>query len=287
MYDPDLGGFASDTAVALLESASDAAFAIDPGLTIVGWNGAACRLLGYAPEETLGKHCSDVLQSVYSHGEPLCVPSCEGLRCIRRFQTFAAPSCYVRHKDGGWVRVNLESVVMSGRARDSEGCSVAAVVFLRGGREKRDSSPSKSTLQISTFGRFGLAVGGDRLATEKWDRKQALTLLKFLVTHLGRAVHREVLIDCLWPDADEHSGRERLKVTVYALRRALRAAGMSEEVVETAGEAYILRREAVWIDADAFERSVADGFARQREEQWDEALQCYGEAERLFRGDYM
>jgi two-component SAPR family response regulator len=114
-----------------------------------------------------------------------------------------------------------------------------------------------------------------------------VTLLKFLVAHLGRAVPREVLSECLWPDADERSGRERLKVTVYALRRQLRAAGMTEDIVETAGEAYVLRREAVWVDAEAFERCIAEGAVRQRQRRWDEALQCYGEAQRLFRGDYM
>jgi DNA-binding SARP family transcriptional activator len=62
---------------------------------------------------------------------------------------------------------------------------------------------------------------------------------------------------------------------------------MGEDVVETAGEAYLLRREAVWVDAEAFERCIAEGSARQGRQRWDEALQCYHEAQRLYRGDYM
>ncbi len=62
---------------------------------------------------------------------------------------------------------------------------------------------------------------------------------------------------------------------------------MSEDVVETAGEAYLLRREAVWLDAEAFERCIAEGSAQQRRRRWDEALHCYREAQRLYRGDYM
>ncbi len=232
----DLDEFAADAAFALVDCASDAAFAIDGGRTIVAWNRAARRLLGYAPDEVIGWRCSDVLQAILPGGEPLCVPSCEGIRCFRHSQHFAAPACYARHKNGGWVPVNLASVVMSKRVQDSDTPSVIAVVFLRGGREEQSLPLLGQTLQIFTLGRFGLAAGGYSLGVKKWERKQAVTLLKFLVAHLGRAVPREVLSQFLWPDSDERSGRERLKVTIYALRRQLRAAGMTEDIVETAGK---------------------------------------------------
>ncbi len=243
--------------------------------------------MGYAAEEVVGQHCSDVLQAVHAHGEPLCVPGCEGVRCFRRHQPFAASPSYARHKEGGWVPVNFATVVTSKRVQSSDDSSVLAVVFLRGDKEKQRLPLLGQTLQIFTFGRFGLAAEGSSLAVEKWGRKQSVTLLKILVAHLGRAVHREVLSDCLWPEADERSGRERLKVTVYSLRRQLRAAGLSGDIVETAGEAYVLRREAVWVDAEVFERCVNEGSAKQHQGQWEKALHCYREAQRLYRGDYL
>jgi PAS domain S-box-containing protein len=284
---PDLDEFVSDAAFALVDCASDPAFAIDRNLTIIRWNRAAGERLGYAAEEVIGQHCSDVLQAVYAHGEPLCTPSCEGIECFRHYKPFAASSSYARHKDGGWVPVNLATVVTSKRVQSSHDPSVLAVVFLRGDGEKQRLPLLGQTLQIFTFGRFGLAAGGSSLAVEKWERKQSVTLLKFLVAHLGRAVHREVLSDCLWPEADERSGRERLKVTVYALRRQLRAAGMSGDAVETVGDAYVLRREAVWVDAEVFERCVNEGSAEQRQGRWEEALHCYRKAQRLYQGDYL
>ncbi len=284
---PNLDEFAADAAFALVDCASEPAFAIDRSLTIISWNRAAGQCLGYAADEVIGQHCSDVLQAVYAHGEPLCAPGCEGLRCFRRDRPFAAASSFARHKNGGWIPVNLATVVTSKRVQNSHDSSVLAVVFFRGDEEKQAQTLLGQTLQISTLGRFSLTAGGSSLAVEKWERKQAVTLLKFLVAHLGRAVHREVLSDCLWPEADERSGRERLKVTVYALRRQLRAAGMSGDVVETAGEAYVLRREAVWVDAEVFERCVKQGSAHQSQEQWEDALHSYTDAKRLYRGDYM
>ena len=271
----------------LVDYASDATFAIDSRLKIVAWNYGARRLLGYRRREVLGRHCSEVLQAVLPNGAPLCVPGCEGAWCFERFQPFAAPACLARHKDGSWVPVSLATVVTSKRARNGDSRSGIAAIFIQPAGEVAERAWAGNILRISTFGRFGLAAGGHSLAVEKWERKQALTLLKFLVVHLGRAVPREVLIDCLWPEADERSGWERLKVTVYYLRRQLRAAGISEEIVKTVDKAYMLRREAVWVDAQAFEACIAEGSEYHGRRRWDDALDCYGEAQRLYRGNYL
>jgi DNA-binding SARP family transcriptional activator len=271
----------------LVDFASDAAFAVDRGMEIVAWNYGAQQLLGYAPDEVMGRQCSEVLQAVLAGGEPLCVPGCEAIRCFRRVQPFAAPSIRALHKNGGWISISISSVVTPGKARSANVNSVVAIIFLRGQQEKPGPRPPGHTLQIFTLGPFGVAVGGRSLAVEKWQRKQAVTLLKYLVTHLGRAVHREALIECLWPDVDEIHGRERLKVTVYFLRRQLRAAGMHEDTLQTVGKAYLLRRDKVWVDSQVFEKLIAEGSALQSQKSWDGALHSYEEAQRLYRGHYI
>jgi DNA-binding SARP family transcriptional activator len=142
-------------------------------------------------------------------------------------------------------------------------------------------------LQIFALGKFGLAANGRGIAVDKWKRKQAVTLLKFLVTHLDRPVHRERILDCLWPDVDEERGWGRLKVTMYYLRTQLRASGAGEDAVSTVGEAYLLRRDTVWVDAENFERLVTEGRALQSKGRDEDALRCYEEAQFLYRGDYL
>ena len=271
----------------LVDYASDAAFAVDGGQRVVAWNYRARRLLGYTRREVIGKHCSDVLRAVLSDGEPLCFPNCEGVQCFERFQPFEVTSCMARHKDGHWVPLGIASAVMPRRARNGDQLTGVAVIFLRSEGEKIESPLAGTRLRIFTFGRFGLSAGSYGLKVEKWERKQALTLFKLLIANLGRAVPRAVLIDALWPEADEHTGWQRLKVTVYSLRRQLRAAGIGEEVVETIGKAYVLRREAVWVDALAFEACIAEGAAYRDRQRWDDALDHFREAQRLYRGDYM
>jgi two-component SAPR family response regulator len=74
---------------------------------------------------------------------------------------------------------------------------------------------------------------------------------------------------------------------MYYLRHELRANGMSGEVVKTVDHSYLLRRDAVWVDVSVFEQLVTEGRALQEQAQWSDALDCYVEAQRLYRGDYL
>jgi len=271
----------------LVDYVSDAAFSIDREQKVVAWNFGAQRLMGYTRSEVLGRHCSEVLQAILPDGEPLCMSNCDGVQCFQNFRTFSAPACSIRHKDGGWVPISLSTLVIPEQARSSQPSSAVAVVMLRSDRKEESKSLPGQSLQIFTLGHFGLVAKGDELSIEKWNRKQAVTLLKFLAANLGRPVHRETLIEFFWPEIDEDRGWKRLKVTIHFLRQQLRAAGIHENIVETVDKTYLLRREAVWVDSVAFERCVTEGVTLQRRQQWDKALHHYEEAQHLYRGDYM
>jgi len=282
-----VGGIIVMDARYLVDSASDGAFAIDGNQRIVAWNFRVRRLLGHTRREVIGKPCSDVLRAVLPDGEPLCVPDCEGLRCFRQFQPFEAVSCLARHKDHHWVPLDITSVVTARRVRSDDELTGIATIFLHNGKDKSERPLADTRLQIFTFGRFCLSTGARSLKVEDWQRKQALTLLKLLVANAGRALPREILIDVLWPETDEGTGWKRLKVTVYSLRRELRAAGIHEEIVETTGKAYLLRREAIWLDSQAYEACITKGVGCRDRQRWEMALNHFSEAQRLYRGDYM
>jgi len=270
----------------LAEFASDAAFAIDVDGKIVAWNAPAQRLLGYAPSEAIGRHCGDVLQATMSGGEPLCHPDCNIIQCFQACRSYGVRNCRVRHRDGEWVPASIASVAMSEQARSLSGDNVMAIIFIQD-VATAIPIPQHHTLQVFTLGGFGVVAAGRSIDIAKWKRKQAVTLLKYLVTQLDRPVHRERLLDCLWPGVDQRRGCGRLKVTMYYLRRELRSNGMSDEVVKTVGNSYLLRRDAVWVDVDVFERLVTEGRALQDQAQWSDALDRYVEAQRLYRGDYL
>ena len=74
---------------------------------------------------------------------------------------------------------------------------------------------------------------------------------------------------------------------MYYLRTQLRASGADEDTVQTVGSAYLLRRDAVWMDSENFEKLVSKGRVLQDKNRYEEAVQCYDEAQCLYRGDYL
>jgi len=271
----------------LVHGASDAAIAIDDRQRVAGWNRIAEQLLGYKAEEVMGRPCAEVLQATLPGGEPLCVPTCEAFRCFLNCHAFGVTECRARRKNGDWVSVGISSLVLP-RTEQRPGTSkIVAIELLREKQQKHVDPQPRGALQIFALGGFGVTASGCTIAVENWKRKQAVTLLKFLVTQLDRPVHRERILDCLWPDVDEERAWGRLKVTMYYMRSQLRAAGIGDDVVRTIGDAYLLRRDALWLDAEIFEKLVTEGRALQDQERWEEALRCYEEASSLYRGDYL
>jgi len=271
---------------AWLELSSDPAIAIEADLKVTGLNTAAEDLLGYTSEEVVGQRCFEVLQAMLPSGAPLCSPDCAGGACFAQRRPFSASTCRARRRDGRWVNIALSSfVIPSPLPWSARGTHHAtAIIFLRPHAELEDERPE--TLRIFALGRFALVSGRHECAWEKWTRKHAVTALKYLVSQLGSPVHREQLMECLWPEVDETRGRARLKVTMHLLRLELGRAGAPADVVQTVRDGYLLRRDAVWVDAEAFERLAGNGRRLQRHGKEEEALSQYLEVGALYRGDY-
>ena len=266
---------------------SDAAFAVNRRCHVAEWNQRAERMLGYVRAEVLGRPCSDILQAVLPSGEPLCIPRCEPFRCFRQCRPRGIGSCRVRRKNGDWRTVGYSSLVASPKTARQRDDSVLAIVFLHDREDRDEVADREHTLRVFTLGRFALTMAGEGVAIDKWVRKQSITLLKFLVTQAGRPVHRERILDCLWPTTDTRRGWDRLKVTISYLRQQLRSLGIESDALKTVGKAYLLRRDAIRVDADVFENLIEEGRTLQSRHRDDEALRRFYQAESLYRGDYL
>ena len=256
-------------------------------MRVIGWNASAEEMLGYSTAEAIGRKCSQVLQAFYPTGEPLCSTLCEGRSCIAIGQKWTIGACRIRHRNGRMITAGISTLVMPLAAREQTDGDAVAVIFLRQASGSVVEPVGIRPLRIFTLGRFGLTIAGQGLDVDNWKRRQAVVVLKFLISQLGRPVHRERLIDCLWPDADAVRGWERLKVTMSFLRGKLRVGGAMKETIETVGQSYLLRRDAVWVDSDAFTVLVADGWGFLKEANRRDARARFEEAESLYRGDYL
>lgn len=274
-----------------VERASDAAFSIDSLAQITGWNSRLTKLTGYSEQEVLGKFCGKVLQATLPGGAPLCASNCCGYGCLLSGKAFSVSKCFLRTRDGRVIEAEFGTLALTGTeevgdSTDGDQPKNIAVVFVRekSGSEAVDGA---GQLQVFGFSDFGLVADGRPLAIEEWQRKKSVTLLKILVVNRGRLMHRERLASMLWPEADEDKGWERLRVTIYALRKELRAAGITETVIDTIDKSYRLNSDLVWFDFDAFEVSIEAGLAFEKGGHMDDALLCFENALKLYRGDFL
>ncbi|WP_433306631.1 ATP-binding protein [Actinoplanes sp. CA-030573] len=106
-------------------------------------------------------------------------------------------------------------------------------------------------VRITLLGGFGVVVDGRGVPAAQWRRRQAAALVKILALAPGRALHRERVIDALWPGLEVGEAAPRLHKAAHYARRTLGDAGS----LVLGGESVALcPGAAVDIDACRFER---------------------------------
>ena len=82
--------------------------------------------------------------------------------------------------------------------------------------------------RVQLFGSFRLLVGDD-IVDLKPLRPRVRSLVRLLALHTGKLVHREGVLEALWPNAGFDSGRSNLHTAVSAARQVLEPFGFTIE----------------------------------------------------------
>jgi DNA-binding SARP family transcriptional activator/tetratricopeptide (TPR) repeat protein len=82
-----------------------------------------------------------------------------------------------------------------------------------------------ATVHITLLGGFGVTVDAVPVAAGSWARRQAAALVKVLALAPGRRLHREQLIDLVWPDDTLDEAAPKLHKAAHFARRALAVPG--------------------------------------------------------------
>lgn len=102
--DPLLGRLAS----------AEGLFVTDERQRIVAWSSAAQRLVGYTPEEAIGRPCYLVIMGREPEGHPICRRDCQVVRNARRRRGTAAYSIAARGRDGEIKHLENSVLVIDG-----------------------------------------------------------------------------------------------------------------------------------------------------------------------------
>ena len=81
---------------------------------------------------------------------------------------------------------------------------------------------------------FTVSVDGISVSPSEWRRRDAVALVKILALAPRARLHRDRVVDLLWPDVDQETALPRLHKAAYFARQALGAA-----------DAVVLREQAV------------------------------------------
>lgn len=144
-------------------------------------------------------------------------------------------------------------------------------------------------LAIYCFGRFEVHRSGQPVVMRGTGKGAAI--LKYLASVPAAPVQRDALLEILWPETDPATANNRLKVAVHHLRQAFGVDRCKQEcrgcLVYDSG-CYSFNPEiTVWTDVHTFEKNYAAGQRLEQAGRLAEALTCYSDAEKLYRGDFL
>jgi DNA-binding SARP family transcriptional activator len=147
------------------------------------------------------------------------------------------------------------------------------------------ASISPLVLQAHLLGPVDISIGGHRV--EQWHGRKGALLLAYLLLHRAdRPVPRDAIAATFWPDAPPEASRNRLHVTLHALRADLQSAFPIPVVLFNHG--YKLNPELdVRVDTEEFERAAARAKQAENDGDIEAALGAYRHAAREYHGDLL
>jgi DNA-binding SARP family transcriptional activator len=109
-------------------------------------------------------------------------------------------------------------------------------------------------LRIWLLGGFRVELDGRPVTDEAWRRNRARALVKLLALAPDHRLHREQLMDGLWPDLDADAEAANLRKAIHFARQAL-----TPGIIVTRGGVVSLEAGTLWIDVNAFESLARSG----------------------------
>ncbi|MCZ7572188.1 MAG: PAS domain-containing protein [Ardenticatenaceae bacterium] len=241
----------------------DGVWAVDTNYQVVFWNESAARMLEISAREALGQTCYELFEGRTLDNRPLCGHNCPIMQQVRTRQPVPAFDLDVRVGGGKCARINV-SIVPDGSTDETGEPELLVFHVFRGCAHSRSepvSPPSPPGLRIHLLGTLQvLRPDGSTVDGGYWRRQKVGALLAVLAINRGQKLHRDQILDALWPEMEYEAGLRNFNTTVYYLRRCLEpelARGADSHYIRHEGSYYVLANyDEHWIDAVAFEERI-------------------------------
>jgi hypothetical protein len=148
---------------------------------------------------------------------------------------------------------------------------------------RRSETPSgnrSEPVRIWLLGGFRVSVGSRTIHHDEWRLRKAASLLKLLALAPSHRLHREQVMDLLWPDSGRRAASNSLRKTLHAARKVLDPTVGSRYLASKDESLILCPGEQLWVDVDAFEEAAAT--ARRGKD-----TAAYRAAVELYAGDLL
>src|SRR5437764_9711343 len=127
-------------------------------------------------------------------------------------------------------------------------------------KASRERGDAPSSLEIHLLGPFRVAVDGREVEERLWSRRKPKLLVKLLALQPHHQIHREQLMELLWPDLDGEAAANNLHKAIHLARHALEPglkSAADSHFILTRGQQILLRASGeLRIDVEEFERQA-------------------------------
>ena len=128
-------------------------------------------------------------------------------------------------------------------------------------------------IEVTLLGRFEVALSGEPIAAGAWSRRHAAALVKLLALAPGRRLHREQVLDRLWPTDPIDTAIPKLHKAAHFARRTI---GRDDAIVLRDQTVALFPDSDVVVDALVFECRARAALTGGDDQASRRAIDCYG-----------
>ena len=130
----------------------------------------------------------------------------------------------------------------------------------------KNYTPESFDLAFFTCGGFRLFRKNTEVPKKEWGRDKTLQLIQFLLTlNDNYAIHKEVIIDRIWPDESLDKALSDFKVAMHGVQKVLepqRPKRAQAQYLIRDGQSYHLENRLIWSDAKYIDLHVKEGMSK-------------------------
>jgi predicted ATPase/DNA-binding SARP family transcriptional activator/DNA-binding CsgD family transcriptional regulator len=131
------------------------------------------------------------------------------------------------------------------------------------------------------LGRFEVSAGSGPIREDGWRLRKAASVVKLLALAPNHRLHKEQIMELLWPHLGARAAANNLHQALHIARRTLEPGATRHVYLPVHGQHVILcPQESAWVDVKAFESAAKEAWASRQ-------LAAYRAAVDLYTGDLL